>query len=75
VEAAEAAEQMILARAGEPVVKLMRLRPWKRGIRLGLLKGRIPARLVDTIERPLAQRERRRVQRSRRRPAQARQDG
>lgn len=57
VEAAEAGEKVILARAGKPVVQLVRLRQRKQGIKLGLLKGRIPERLVDTIERPFSQRE------------------
>jgi prevent-host-death family protein len=57
VEAAESGEKVILARAGKPVVQLVRLRQRKQGIKLGLLKGRIPERLLDTIERPLSQRE------------------
>ena len=48
VEAAEAGEKVILARAGNPVVQLVRLRQRKQGIKLGLLKGRVPERLLDT---------------------------
>jgi len=53
VEAAEAGETVVLARAGKPVVKLVRLTK-KRGIRLGGLKGRIPAQLIEDIARPLS---------------------
>jgi prevent-host-death family protein len=54
VEAAEAGEKVILARAGKPVAQLVRLRPRKYGIKLGLLKGRVPQRLLDEIDRPLS---------------------
>ena len=54
VEAAEAGEQVILARAGKPVVQLVRLRPQKRGIQLGLLKGKLPEALIETIDQPLS---------------------
>ena len=55
VEAAEAGEQVILARAGKPVVQLVRLNPQKRGIQLGLLKGKLPEALIETIDQPLSQ--------------------
>ena len=54
VEAAEAGEQVILARAGKPVVQLVRLSPQKRGIQLGLLKGKLPEALIETIDQPLS---------------------
>ena len=54
VEAAEAGEQVILTRAGQPVVEIVRANPAARGIKLGLFKGRLPDGLVDSIrERPL----------------------
>jgi prevent-host-death family protein len=53
VEAAEAGEKIILARAGRPVAQIVRLeRPG--GIRLGTLKGRIPAQLLETIDQPIS---------------------
>jgi prevent-host-death family protein len=53
VEAAEAGEKIILARAGRPVAQIVRLdRPG--GIRLGTLKGRIPAELLETIDQPMS---------------------
>ena len=53
VEAAEAGEKVILARAGRPVAQIVRLeRP--RGVRLGTLKGRIPDELIDAVSRPLS---------------------
>ena len=55
VEAAEAGERIVLARAGKPVAQIVRLEP--RGIRLGLLKGRLPERLLERIAKPLTRRE------------------
>lgn len=53
VEAAEAGETVILARAGRPVAQIVRLeRP--SGVRLGTLKGRIPAELIDAVSKPLS---------------------
>ncbi len=57
VEAAEAGETVILARAGKPVAKLVRLRKKAGGIRLGTLKGRVPADLVDDIAKPLSKKQ------------------
>ena len=52
VEAAEAGERVILARAGRPVAEIVRLeRP--SGIRLGTLKGRLPEELIGAVSRPL----------------------
>jgi len=53
VEAAEAGEKVILARAGRPVAQIVRLdRPG--GIKLGTLKGRIPVELIDAVSKPLS---------------------
>jgi antitoxin (DNA-binding transcriptional repressor) of toxin-antitoxin stability system len=52
VEAAEAGETVVLARAGNPVVKLVRL-TMKRGIGLSELKGQIPEQLIQDIAKPL----------------------
>ena len=57
VEAAEAGEKVVLARAGKPVVQLVRLRKRRGGIKLGLLKGRLPERLLADIDKPLTRRE------------------
>ena len=56
VEAVESGETVVLARAGEPVVQLVRLKE-KRGIKLGGLKGRIPAKLMTDIAKPLSKAE------------------
>jgi prevent-host-death family protein len=53
VEAAEAGETVVLARAGTPVVQLVRLKK-KRGVRLGMLKGKIPEQLIEEIAKPLS---------------------
>jgi prevent-host-death family protein len=39
VEAAEAGEDVLIARAGRPVARLTRVRSGRRGIKLGTLKG------------------------------------
>ena len=57
VEAAEAGERIVLARAGKPVAQIVRLAREPRGIRLGLLKGRLPERLLERIAQPLTRRE------------------
>ena len=57
VEAAEAGEKVVLARAGKPVVELVRLRKRRGGIKLGLLKGRLPERLLADIDKPLTRHE------------------
>ena len=56
VEAAESGETVVLARAGEPVVQLVRLKK-KRGIKLGGLKGQIPVRLLTDIAKPFSKKE------------------
>lgn len=39
VEAAEAGEDVLIARAGRPVARLTRVRTGRRGVKLGTLKG------------------------------------
>ena len=56
VEAAESGETVVLARAGIPVVQLVRLRKG-RGIKLGGLKGQIPAKLVNDIAKPFSKKD------------------
>ena len=41
IATAEKGEDVIIARAGNPVVRLTRLEPAKKRIRFGLLKGKI----------------------------------
>lgn len=53
VEAAEAGERVILARAGKPVVELVQLARKPR-IRLGVLKGQLPQKLLDDAAKPLS---------------------
>jgi prevent-host-death family protein len=57
IEAAESGEIVMLARAGRPVVKLVPYQPPKRGIKLGLLKGKIAEGLAAGIAKPLTQRQ------------------
>lgn len=52
VEAVEAGEEIVLARAGRPVARLARLEP-RRAVRFGLLKGRI-SRVARDFDRPLS---------------------
>jgi prevent-host-death family protein len=54
VEAAEAGERVVLARAGKPVVELTRLARKSR-IQLGVLKGQLPQQLLDEAAEPLSQ--------------------
>jgi len=56
VEAAESGETVVLARAGKPVVQLVRLKK-KRGIKLGGLKGKLSEKLIEEIARPLSRRD------------------
>jgi prevent-host-death family protein len=57
VEAVEAGETVILARAGKPVAKLVQLKKSEGGIRLGVLKGVIPEKLADDIATPLSRKQ------------------
>ena len=56
VEAAESCETIVLVRAGMPVAKLVGLERL-RGVRLGLLKGRVPKQLLDDLARPLTRKQ------------------
>jgi prevent-host-death family protein len=53
VEAAEAGERVVLARAGKPVVELVQIAK-KSGIKLGVLKGKLPQKLLDDAAKPLS---------------------
>jgi prevent-host-death family protein len=57
VEAVEAGETVILARAGKPVAKLVQLQRSAGGIRLGLLQGVIPDKLMEDVARPLTRKQ------------------
>jgi antitoxin (DNA-binding transcriptional repressor) of toxin-antitoxin stability system len=57
VEAAEAGETIVLARGGEAVAQLVRLRSGRKGIKLGVLKGRLPERPLADIDKPLTHHE------------------
>jgi len=52
IDAAEAGEKVVLARAGKPVVELVRLQK-KQGIKLGTLKGKLSEQALDRIAKPL----------------------
>jgi len=56
VEAAESGETVVRARAGKPVVQLVRLKK-PRGIKLGGLKGQFPEKLMADIAKPLSKRD------------------
>lgn len=51
VEEAERGEEIIIARAGKPVARLVALRARPRDRRLGLLEGRI--RIAEDFDAPL----------------------
>jgi prevent-host-death family protein len=51
IEKAEKGEEVIIARAGKPVVRLTKLEPEKRKIVFGLLKGKI--HIADDFDAPL----------------------
>jgi prevent-host-death family protein len=51
IELAEKGEDIVIARAGKPVVRLTRLDPVKRPIRYGGLKGKIW--VADDFDAPL----------------------
>lgn len=52
IDAAEAGEKVVLARAGKPVVELVRLHK-KQGIKLGTLNGKLSEQALDRIAKPL----------------------
>lgn len=51
VERVERGEDVIIARAGKPVARLTQLKPEKRPIRFGLLKGKL--HVADDFDDPL----------------------
>ena len=51
IELAEKGEEVVIARAGKPVVRLTKLEPAKQKIRYGLLKGKI--HVADDFDAPL----------------------
>lgn len=51
IQVAENGEDVVIARAGKPVVRLTRLEPVKRPIRYGLMKGKI--HVADDFDAPL----------------------
>lgn len=55
IEAAEAGERVVIARAGTPVAELVGLRRRPKGIRLGTLRGKLPVALLEDVSRPLTQ--------------------
>jgi prevent-host-death family protein len=55
VEAVEAGEEVILARAGRPVARITRL-PSRRGIRLGTAKGLVRSTSKD-FDKPLTKKQ------------------
>lgn len=54
VEAAEAGERVVIARAGKPVAEIVRVRGRPRGIKLGGLRGKVPEQLLQEIAEPLS---------------------
>jgi antitoxin (DNA-binding transcriptional repressor) of toxin-antitoxin stability system len=55
VDAVEAGEEVILARAGRPVARITRL-PGRRGIRLGTAKGLVRA-IAKDFDKPLTKKQ------------------
>jgi prevent-host-death family protein len=51
IELAEKGEDVVIARAGKPVVRLTKLEPVKRPILFGLMKGKI--HVPDDFDAPL----------------------
>ena len=51
IERVEAGEEIVIARAGTPVAKLVALKPGRTRRRLGLLDGRF--KIPDDFNRPL----------------------
>jgi prevent-host-death family protein len=53
VERVEAGEEIVIARAGTPVAKLVALKPARARRRLGLLDGKV--KIPDDFNRPLSE--------------------
>lgn len=51
IELAEKGEDVVIARAGKPVVRLTKLEPSKKQIRYGLLRGKL--HVADDFDAPL----------------------
>jgi prevent-host-death family protein len=56
IEAVEAGENVVLARAGRPIARIVRYEK-RGGVRLGVLKGKIPADVMEAVEKPLSKRD------------------
>ena len=56
VQAVEDGERVVLARAGRPVAELVRVAK-ERGIKLGVLKGKVSGKLLREIANPLSKSE------------------
>lgn len=56
IEAVEAGESVVLARAGRPIARIVRYEK-RGGVRLGVLKGKIPAETMEAVEKPLSKRD------------------
>ena len=53
VEAAVSGERVVLARAGKPVAEIVRIRTKPR-IKLNVLKGKLPVKLLNEAVKPLS---------------------
>lgn len=53
VQAVEDGERVVLARAGRPIAELVRVEK-PRGIKLGVLKGKVPPKLLRDVVNPLS---------------------
>ena len=51
IEAVEAGERVVIARAGEPVVEIVPLRR-RPGVRVGMLKGKLAESFARQFEKP-----------------------
>lgn len=60
IDAAEAGERIVLARAGKPVVELVRLQK-RQGIKLGGLKGKLTQKTLDAMAKPLRKKDQERL--------------
>jgi prevent-host-death family protein len=56
VQAVEDGERVVLARSGRPIAELVRVEK-RRGIRFGTLRGKVSAKLMRDIAKPLSPRE------------------
>jgi prevent-host-death family protein len=56
VQAVEDGERVVLARAGRPIAELVRIEK-RRGIKLGVLKGKVSTKLLRDAASPLSKSE------------------